>query len=72
MLILSRKIGEQVYLDLSGLGITEPLKVTLVQIRGGEKARIGFEAHEGIRVHRKEVWEAIQRGEGRKPKDESA
>jgi carbon storage regulator len=59
MLTLSRKETESVVIDLRawGLGL---IKVMNVQMRG-DKVRIGFEAAKEIPVHRREVFEAIER-----------
>lgn len=54
MLCLSRKLGEQVV-------INDDITVTVMEVRG-DKVRLGFEAPVEIPVHRKEVYDAIQRG----------
>lgn len=59
MLVLSRKIDEQVM-------IGDNVVVTVVDIRG-DKVRLGFEAPKEVPVHRREVREAIQRNEQTKP-----
>ncbi len=53
MLVLSRQIGEQIY-------IGDDVIVTLIDIRG-DKARIGVEAPKDIPVHRREIAERISR-----------
>lgn len=53
MLVLSRKLNETIVI---GDGIT----VTVVAIRG-DKVKLGIEAAESIPVHRREVYEAIER-----------
>lgn len=53
MLVLSRHRGESVVINGN-------IVVTVVDIRG-DKVRLGFEAPDDIPVHRREVWEAIQR-----------
>jgi len=70
MLVLSRDKGESVCIDLSKFGITEPIVVTMVETRK-TKARLGFDGPRDIPVHRKEVWDAIQRGDVRKKKGEA-
>ncbi|MCI0655753.1 MAG: carbon storage regulator CsrA [Acidobacteria bacterium] len=65
MLVLSRKFGQQIV-------VNNNIVITLVEIRG-DKCRIGIEAPKEIPVHRREVFDAIQReqvrqnppGEGR-------
>ena len=57
MLVLSRKQAEQIV-------IGDNITITVVDIRG-DKVRIGVEADKETPVHRREVWEAIQRELGR-------
>ena len=52
MLVLSRKPGESITID-------ENIVVTIVEIRG-DKVRLGIEAPEEVKVHRQEVFEALQ------------
>jgi carbon storage regulator len=58
MLVLSRQRDESIM-------IGDQVVVTIVDIRG-DKVRIGIQAPSEIPVHRREVYEAIQR-EGRRP-----
>jgi carbon storage regulator len=51
MLVLSRKRNERVH-------IGNNVYVTVIEIRG-DKVRLGFEAPDGIPIHRGEVAEAI-------------
>lgn len=53
MLILTRKIDESIM-------IGDEIEVTVVEIRG-DHVKIGINAPRKISVHRKEVYEAIQR-----------
>lgn len=53
MLVLSRRRDEVIM-------IGDAISVTVVDIRG-DKVRLGINAPREILVHRKEVWEAIQR-----------
>jgi carbon storage regulator len=53
MLVLSRQRDESII-------INDNVVVTIVDIRG-EKVRLGIEAPAQIPVHRREVYEAIQR-----------
>lgn len=55
MLVLSRKRDETIV-------INDDIQITIVAIRG-DKVRVGIEAPIHISVHRKEVYEAIKRGE---------
>ena len=53
MLVLSRQRDESIK-------IGDDIEITIVDIRG-EKVRLGINAPAHIPVHRKEVYEAIQR-----------
>ena len=58
MLALTRRIDQQII-------IGDDIVITLVDIQG-DQVRIGIEAPREVPVHRMEVYDAIQRGEGRK------
>ncbi len=53
MLVLSRQKDESII-------IGDDVEVTIVDVRG-DKVRLGINAPRSISVHRKEVYEAIQR-----------
>jgi len=53
MLVLSRQRDESII-------VGDNVQITIVDIRG-DKVRLGIEAPPHIAVHRKEVFEAIQR-----------
>lgn len=53
MLVLSRHVGEEIVINGN-------ISVRVVDIRGG-KVRIGIEAPKEVPVHRREVFDAIQR-----------
>ena len=55
MLVLSRKKNESIV-------INDNITIVVVEIRG-DKVRLGVEAPKEIPVHRREVYEAIQRNE---------
>ena len=55
MLVLSRQRDESII-------IADNIKITIVDIRG-DKVRLGIDAPKEIPVHRREVYEAIQRNE---------
>ncbi len=55
MLVLTRKMGEEIV-------IGDDIVITLVEIRA-DKVRIGIEAPKEVPVHRREVYDAIHRGE---------
>jgi carbon storage regulator len=53
MLVLSRRQDERIV-------IGEQIVITIVEIRG-DKVRVGIEAPRDVPVHRREVYDAIQR-----------
>jgi carbon storage regulator len=55
MLVLSRKKDESIV-------INNDITIVVVEIRG-DKVRLGVEAPKEVPVHRREVFEAIVRGE---------
>ena len=60
MLVVSRHPDESIVIDLRahGLGL---VTILLVDIRGGDRARIGVDADQSIPVHRIEIWKRIER-----------
>lgn len=54
MLVLSRKKNESIV-------INNDITIVVVEIRG-DKVRLGVEAPKEVPVHRREVYDAIQRG----------
>ncbi len=68
MLVLSRKKNESIV-------INNDITIVVVEIRG-DKVRLGVEAPKEVPVHRREVYEAIQRNngvrEGEKPTRDAA
>jgi carbon storage regulator len=56
MLVLSRKKNESIIID-------DNIVVTIVDIKG-DKVRLGFESPKEVKIHRREVFEAIKRSEG--------
>jgi len=77
MLVLSRHRNEVVMVDLRNLAklaienpalfqevCKEPCEVSVCLVQG-DKVRLGFTFPDAVPVHRKEVYEAIQRGERR-------
>ena len=55
MLVLSRKKNETII-------INDNIIVTVIEIRG-DKVRLGFDAPKDVPIHRREVYDAIQRSE---------
>lgn len=53
MLVLSRQKDESII-------IGDDIEITIVDVRG-DKVRLGINAPKEVSVHRKEVYEAIQR-----------
>ena len=63
MLVLSRQKDESIM-------VGDEVEITIVDVRG-DKVRLGITAPRSIDVHRKEVYEAIQREkEGQKETDD--
>ena len=52
MLVLTRKLGECIAID-------DHIKIRVVQIKG-KQVRIGIEAPKDTKIHREEVYAAIQ------------
>ncbi len=61
MLVLSRKKDESII-------IGDDIEITIVDVRG-DKVRLGINAPRSISVHRKEIYEAIQREKSQKAKE---
>lgn len=55
MLVLSRKKNEEIVIGQNG-----EIKITVIQI-SGDKVRLGVDAPKEVSVHRKEVYETIQK-----------
>jgi carbon storage regulator len=53
VLVLSRKRDESIH-------IGDEIVVTVIEVRG-DRVRLGVEAPEAVPVHRREIYEAIQR-----------
>ncbi|KKM26709.1 hypothetical protein LCGC14_1582000 [marine sediment metagenome] len=53
MLVLSRQKDESVI-------IGDDIEITIISVRG-DKVRLGINAPHNVSVHRKEIYEAIQR-----------
>ncbi len=56
MLVLSRYRDESIM-------VGQDVEITIVDVRG-KKVRLGINAPKNIPVHRKEIYEAIHRGDG--------
>ena len=52
MLVLTRKLGESIAID-------DHIKITVVQIKG-KQVRLGIQAPKETKIHREEVYAAIQ------------
>ncbi len=52
MLVLTRKLGETIAID-------DDIKIVVVQIKG-RQVRLGIEAPRNTKIHRQEVYVAIQ------------
>lgn len=56
MLILTRKIMEKIR-------VNDDISIVVLEIRG-DRVRLGFEAGKDVKIHRQEVYEAIQQTGG--------
>ncbi len=63
MLVLSWQKDESII-------IGDDVEITIVDVRG-DKVRLGINAPRSISVHRKEVYEAIQREKEQKSKEDA-
>ena len=63
MLVLSRQKDESII-------IGDDVEITIVDVRG-DKVRLGINAPRSISVHRKEIYEAIQREKEEKSKEDA-
>jgi len=52
MLVLTRKLGESIAID-------DDIKIVIVQVKG-KQVRLGIEAPRDTKIHREEVYIAIQ------------
>ncbi|MBT6326829.1 MAG: carbon storage regulator CsrA [Bdellovibrionales bacterium] len=52
MLVLTRKLGESIAID-------DNIKIVVVQIKG-KQVRLGIKAPKETKIHRQEVYQAIQ------------
>jgi len=62
MLVLSRQKDESIM-------IGDNVEITIVDVRG-DKVRLGITAPKEIPVHRREVYEAIQREKGQEKEEQ--
>ncbi len=62
MLVLKRKKGQQIVIDPTKCPKTASglIVLTVVEVRG-DGVRLGTEADKSVVVHRREVWDAIQK-----------
>ncbi len=67
MLVLSRQKDESIII---GSG-DDAIEVTIVDVRG-DKVRLGINAPRSVSVHRKEIYEAIQREKAQKAAEQEA
>lgn len=63
MLVLSRQTDESII-------IGDDIEITIVDVRG-DKVRLGITAPRDISVHRKEVYDAIQREKDQEQKEKT-
>ncbi len=53
VLVLTRKIGESFV-------VGDEIKITIVDVIGGNKVRVGIEAPQEVPIYREEIWELIK------------
>ena len=53
MLVLTRKIGESFV-------VGDDVKITIIDIIGGNKVRVGIDAPQEVPVYREEIYEQIK------------
>jgi carbon storage regulator len=66
MLILSRKQDERIVIDLSKCKPGALVEIMVVDFRG-DRVRLGINAPREVTVHRKEIYDAIQRDKAAAP-----
>jgi len=68
MLVLSRQKDESLIIAQTGTDHDFEVEITIVDVRG-DKVRLGINAPRHLTVHRKEIWEAIQRERAEYPEE---
>jgi carbon storage regulator len=53
MLVLTRKIGESFV-------VGDDIKITIIDVIGGNKVRVGIDAPQEVPVYREEIYELIK------------
>jgi len=48
MLVLSRRVDERIVID-------ESIVITVIEVRGGNRVRLGIQAREGVNIRRAEI-----------------
>ena len=65
MLILTRKRDEEVVIETPAGDLIRVVVTDAGWADGKIRVRLGFDAPKAVRIHRKEVRDAIQRGDGK-------
>lgn len=52
MLVLTRKLGEEIFID-------DEIRIVIKEIKG-KQVRVGIEAHSSVSVHRGEIYHQIE------------
>lgn len=58
MLVLSRCVDQSVEITVPACSVPQKIKVMVIEVRA-DKARIGFEAHKSIMIHREEIQRIV-------------
>lgn len=73
MLVLSRKVSEEIILDLSDWDPSQGSIISVMNVEAARgKARLGVKAPKSVKIHRDEVYEAIQASEHKDPETTAA
>jgi carbon storage regulator len=58
ILVLSRCVDQSVEITVPACSVPQKIKVMVIEVRG-DKARIGFDAHKSIMIHRSEIQRIV-------------
>ena len=58
ILVLSRHVDEVIEITVPACAVPQKIKIMVIEIRA-DKARIGFDAHKSIMIHRAEIQRLV-------------